>query len=53
MLALWLGLLDADFDVIDAPELTDHLDKLGRPLPPRRPRHLTANLAVWATYSRL
>ncbi len=28
MLALYLGLLDVDFDVIDAPELAEHLDKL-------------------------
>ena len=28
MLALYLGLLDVDFEVLDAPELAEHLDKL-------------------------
>ena len=30
LLALYLGLLDADFDVIDAPELAEELGKLAR-----------------------
>jgi hypothetical protein len=29
MLALYLGMLGADFEVVDAPELRDHLRELG------------------------
>jgi hypothetical protein len=30
VLALYLGLLDVDFDLLDAPELTEALTKLAR-----------------------
>jgi len=30
MLALYLGMLDADFQIVDSPELTDALRKLTR-----------------------
>jgi predicted DNA-binding transcriptional regulator YafY len=30
MLTLYLGLLDVDFEVIDAPELTEHLERMAR-----------------------
>ena len=37
MLALYLGFLDADFEVVDGPELVEAL-RGGRPLPARRGR---------------